>query len=67
MPIIPFLKMEMKMEMKQGTAMDRTMETVPSMSHGQPVIPVDTRTSQAPFEVTGGEGDEKEDEILKQR
>ena len=62
MPTIPFLKMEMKMEIKQGPAMDRTMEPVPSMSLGQPVMPVDTRTSQAPLEVTGEEGDEKEDD-----
>ena len=61
-PIIPFLKMDTKMEIKQGPAMDRTMESVPSMSCGQPVMPVDTRTSQAPLEVTGEEDDKKNDD-----
>ena len=50
------------MEIKQGPAMDRTMESVPSTSCGQPVMPVEMRTSQAPLEMTGEEGDEKEDD-----
>ena len=35
MPILPFLKQEIKIEDKQGPAMDKTMEPVPGMSHEQ--------------------------------
>ena len=46
----------------QGTAIDKTMEPVPSMSHERLVMPADMGTAQAPSEVTGEEGDKKEDD-----
>ena len=48
MPILPFLKQEMKMEIKQGKTIDKTMEPVPSISHERPETPADTGTAQAP-------------------
>ena len=61
MPILPFLKQETKMEIKQGPAMVRAMEPVPSTSHEQLVMPEDARTAQTPSEVTEEEGAKKED------
>ena len=66
MPILPFLKQETKMEIKQEQDIERSMEPVPSTSHERPVTPVDTRTAQVPTEVTGEE-DDKKMMILKQR
>ena len=52
----------MKIEIKQGPAIDRSMEPIPSMSHEWPVTPVDVRTAQAPSEVRGEEGNKKDDD-----
>ena len=62
MPILPFLKQETKREIKQGPAMVRAMEPVPSMSHEWLVMPEDARTTQTPSEMTGEDGAKKEDD-----
>ena len=67
MPILPLLKQETKMEIKQGPAMVRAMEPVPSMSHERLVMPEDARTAQTPLEVTEEEDIKKKMMILKQQ
>ena len=62
MPILPFLKMETKMEIKQGPAENLPREPVPSTSQRLVMPPADTRMEETPSEVTEEEGDEKEDD-----
>ena len=58
MPILPFLKMEIK----QGLAENRPEEPVPGTSQRLVMPPADTRMEQTPPEVTEEEGDKKEDD-----
>ena len=62
MPILPFLKQEMKMENKQDSAMDKTMEPVPSTSCEQSVISKGAKTIQTPSEVIEEETAKREDD-----
>ena len=62
MPILPFLKQEMKMENKQDPAMNKAMEPEPSMFCEQSIIPEGARTIPTPSEVIEEEAAKKEDD-----